>query len=136
MMNWLYTAVVRPITSYGAVLWTKKLEENKVIKDLCKFQRKACLMITNASCSTPTAGMEAVLSMRPLHIHLKEIAISCFYRMSVKTTGRHRREMPAQDMGVSEFTPNHQGMDGFRRQAHGEHVCAQPLVIFGVGSSG
>ena len=29
VMSWLYTAVVRPIT-YGAVLWTKKLEENKV----------------------------------------------------------------------------------------------------------
>ena len=85
-MSWLYTAVVRPILTYGAIFWAKKLEEAKVVKDLGKFQRKACLMITNASSSTPTAGMEAVLSMRPLHIHLKELALSCFHRMSRQNT--------------------------------------------------
>ena len=86
VMSWLYTAVVRPIITYGAVFWAKKLKEAELIKKLAKFQRKACLMITNASSSTPTAGMEAVLAMRPLQIHLKEVALACFYRMKRQST--------------------------------------------------
>ena len=132
VMSWLYTAVVRPITSYGAVLWAKKLEENKVILDLRKFQRKACLMITNASCSTPTAGMEAVLSMRPLHIHLKEIAISCFYRMSRQNTWQTQegdasaghgkavmkwaREIPNLNMPTDKLKRKYFGPKGFKTQ--------------------
>ena len=81
VMKWLYTAVIRPIITYGSTVWVQKASEKIVIEKLNKLQRKACLMITNASSSTPTAGMEAVLSMRPLHIHLKETAIASLQRM-------------------------------------------------------
>ena len=43
-------------------------------------------MITNASCSTPTAGMEAILALKPLNIELKENAIASYLRMKQQKT--------------------------------------------------
>ena len=43
-------------------------------------------MITNAQASTPTEGMEAILAIRSLHIHLKEVAVSLQARMMSQTT--------------------------------------------------
>ena len=86
VMNWLYTAVVRPIVTYGSLVWANKLEEKSLVNKLNRLQRKACLMITNASSSTPTAGMEAILSLRPLHIHLREIALSSYHRMGIQNS--------------------------------------------------
>ena len=86
VMKWLYTAVIRPIITYGSAVWIQKIDEKTLQKKLTKLQRKACLMITNGSCSTPTAGMEAILSMRPLHIHVAETAIASLQRMSRQGT--------------------------------------------------
>ena len=51
--SWLYTAIVRPILTYGAVVWITGLEnkENRTI--LNRIQRLACKMITGAMRSTP-----------------------------------------------------------------------------------
>ena len=81
VMHWLYIAIIRPLISYGALAWAPKLDEKNTVKKLSKLQRLACLMITNAQASTPTAGMETILSIRPLHIYLKEVAVSSQVRM-------------------------------------------------------
>ena len=36
VMNWLYTAVVRPIVTYGSLVWANKLEEKTLVKNLSK----------------------------------------------------------------------------------------------------
>ena len=69
--EWLYKGTVRPILTYGSTVWINSLEKNCTNKTLEKIQRTACLMITGAMKSTPTAGMEALLNMTPLHIHIK-----------------------------------------------------------------
>ena len=99
VMNWLYTAVIRPIVTYGSLIWANKLDGKMIIKQLSRLQRKACLMITNASSSTPTAGMEALLSLRPLHIHLKEIALACHHRMSMQNTWKTQAGDASQGHG-------------------------------------
>ena len=97
--NWIYTAIVRPTISYGALVWAHRLDDKWVIKNLNKLQRRACLMITNASCSTPTAGMEAILALTPLNIKLKENALTSYHRMKQQNTWKTRDG----DMG----TPGH-----------------------------
>ena len=81
VMLWLYTAIVRPIMSYGSLVWAPLAENDRTKNKLNKLQRRACLMITNASCSTPTAGMEVILSLVPLNIHVKKCAITSHLRM-------------------------------------------------------
>ena len=85
---WLYTAIVRPILTYGAVVWIGCLRRKKIVKELVKLQRMACLMVTGAMRSTPTAGMEVLLGLQPLEIYLKEVALATSMRLRVNIDWR------------------------------------------------
>ena len=78
---WLYKAIVRPILMYGAIVWIGSLRKKRIIKELVKMQRLACLMVTGAMRSTPTAGMEVILGIQPLEIALKEAAMATCIRL-------------------------------------------------------
>ena len=45
-MKWIYTAIVRPSLSYGAVIWINGLNSNKNINQLSRVQRLANILIT------------------------------------------------------------------------------------------
>ena len=61
--QWLYTAIVRPILTYGSVILVNCLHKDGIVKELTKVQRLALKMITGCMHSTPTAGMEVTLGM-------------------------------------------------------------------------
>lgn len=69
---------------------------NKTYINLCLFlmeshiQRKACIAITGAWKSTPTAALEAMLNLPPLHIHIQTEAISALSRI-------HRSQGPLRE---------------------------------------
>ena len=69
----------------NCVLWMHSLatqpETERNPKGTHKTTKKACLMITRGMNSTPTAGMEAILGLEPLDIHLKGIALSTYARI-------------------------------------------------------
>ena len=52
------------------------------------LQRQACLAITGAICSTPTAAMEALLGLLPLHIVLEREARWATYRLHQAATSQ------------------------------------------------
>ncbi|CAA9998748.1 unnamed protein product [Nesidiocoris tenuis] len=70
MAHWLYTAVVRPIVSYAALVWWRATNQQTVQAQLGTLQRQACLGITGAIRTCPTASMEVLLGLPPLHIHI------------------------------------------------------------------
>ena len=80
-MEWVYTSIVRPILSYGSIAWLPRINGKGTQKQLEKIQRKACLMITRGIQSTPTAGMETILGLTPLHIHCKGVALKSYLRI-------------------------------------------------------
>ena len=86
--KWTYTALVRPILSYGNTVWLPALDTQKNIDNLTKVQRQGCLATLRAMCSTPTAGMEVLLNLPPIEIHLKTIALNSYLRMKRKGTWR------------------------------------------------
>ena len=55
---------------------------------LGRLQRLACLAITGATRTTPTAAIEVLLGMPSLDIHIKGIAMNTCYRMN--STGSWR----------------------------------------------
>ena len=67
IMLWMYNMMVKPIITYGAVVWSERTKLCCGKKDLEKIQRLACLCITGAMRTCPTAGMEALLGLAPLH---------------------------------------------------------------------
>ncbi|KAF6214378.1 hypothetical protein GE061_009118 [Apolygus lucorum] len=74
MIQWLYTAIIRPIVSYAALVWWPKTNQTAVQRTLNKVQRQACLGITGAMPTYPTAAMEVLLDLSPLHIHVQRVA--------------------------------------------------------------
>ena len=78
---WLYTAVVRPSILYGAIVWWTRANLSTGQTKLASIQRKACLMITGAMSTTPTAAMETLLDLTPLHIQVMAEAKACVYRL-------------------------------------------------------
>ena len=51
---------------------------------LNKVQRMACLGITGAMKTCPTAAMEALLGLTPLHLHIKKEAAAAALRMQAE----------------------------------------------------
>ncbi len=83
MLKWAYTAIVRPALSYGCHVWGNNL--SKVQKDkLRKVNRLACLMIGKVQKSTPTAGLEIIYEIEPLHIFIERTAIATFVRINTQ----------------------------------------------------
>ena len=57
--------VIRPKIAYGSVAWWKKGQQQLAQVKLSSLQRQACLLITGAFRTTPTAAMETVLGLTP-----------------------------------------------------------------------
>ena len=87
IMDWIYKGIVRPTLSYGSIVWISGLNRKFIQEKLSRVQRKACLMITRGIQSTPTAGMEVILDILPLHIYIKGEAIKSYVRIKRQPMG-------------------------------------------------
>jgi ribonuclease HI len=81
MLRWLYNMVVKPVVTYAALVWWPKTQQSTAIKRLGKLQRLACLGITGAMKTTPTAAMEVLLGLPPLHYVIQGEARLGIYRL-------------------------------------------------------
>jgi ribonuclease HI len=81
MIYWSYTAIIRPMVTYAAAVWWPKTEQRAAQLLLQKIQRLACLSITGAMRTCPTAAMEALLDLMPLHIQIRKVAFSTAIRI-------------------------------------------------------
>jgi ribonuclease HI len=68
---WLYTRVIRPMITYGAVAWWSKTTQVSCMRQLSSIQRLACINVTGAMRTAPTAALEALLNLTPLHLHIQ-----------------------------------------------------------------
>jgi hypothetical protein len=74
IVHWIYTAVVRPIITYGDTVWWPRARLKTSKAELSKWQRLACLGITGAMRTSPTAALEILLGLTPLHLQTEEEA--------------------------------------------------------------
>ena len=78
---WIYTAIIRPIMAYAAVIWINATESSTLVAMLQKVQRLALITITSAYPSTPTAALETLIQIPPIKLFLKEEAYMAAYRL-------------------------------------------------------
>ena len=78
---WLYTAVIRPMLCYGAIVWWPRTRLEVTTKLLGHVQRMVCLGVTGALRTTPTAAIETVLQLPPLQLHVEEVAVGTAIRL-------------------------------------------------------
>lgn len=77
---WIYTALVRPVISYGSIVWSHKLNKIQLMA-LEKVQRIALLNISSSMRSTPTKAIETVLNVLPIDLFLQQGAVKSRHRI-------------------------------------------------------
>ncbi|KAL7726428.1 hypothetical protein ACLKA6_004568 [Drosophila palustris] len=78
---WFYTAVVRPILTYGALVWWEAARTDSHLRYLQKVQRLACLGITGCVRSTPQAALDVILNLDPIGVFLQHSAARSAVRL-------------------------------------------------------
>ena len=86
LIHWIYTAVVRPILTYGCVVWWTALNKKTYLENITKVQRLACLFITGAMRSTPTSALEVMLGLHTLDLFCQSNAAKKTIRLNYTAT--------------------------------------------------
>jgi len=77
----MYTAVVRPILTYGALVWWPALSKQYNIDKLKRTQRAACAGATGAMRSCPFAVLNVLLNLLPIDLHIESTAAKAAFRL-------------------------------------------------------
>ncbi|XP_059062726.1 uncharacterized protein LOC131855467 [Achroia grisella] len=78
---WLYTAVIRPMLVYGALVWWTRSKLTTTVNKLRSFQRLACSSITGCMKTTPTTAIEIALNITPLDLFIQQEAAIAAIRL-------------------------------------------------------
>ena len=82
-MRWVYTGIIRPKLTYGALVWAHNLS-SKQHKKLKQLNRIACMSLTPTTRSTPQAALEIMYNIIPLDLHLTEAGLKSYLRLKVQ----------------------------------------------------
>jgi hypothetical protein len=81
VVHWIYTMVMRTVLTYVSTVWWPRVRYDVSRTELSKIQRLACLAITGGMKATPTAAMEVLLGLPPLHVMIEAEAQARIYRL-------------------------------------------------------
>ncbi|XP_052842614.1 uncharacterized protein LOC128256356 [Drosophila gunungcola] len=79
--------IVRPILTYGALAWGKRAKLISMQNQLGKLQRLACVCMTGAMRTCPTAALEVLMELTPLHYVIDIQRKATLLRISTEGTG-------------------------------------------------
>lgn len=126
MVNWIFTAIVRPYLSYGVIVWWPRIYVGSSQKMLNKLQRLACMSITGVMRTTPTAALEVLFNLPPLHLYLEAEAGRSLCRVNLVLK---RRVNYGSDRGskIQEL------IDSITGDLQGDTDTMVPKLSFGSG---
>jgi len=107
LLKWAFTGIVQPALTYGSLVWAKAAQTVSFKKKLKRVNRLALMSMGHFRKSTPTAGMEIVNFLRPLHLHIAREATLAYVRTSglTLTTNNNTHKSFASDiLNVSFLT--------------------------------
>ena len=80
MVRYAYTCIIRPALTYGCLVWGSVIDKLWAVNALRKAQRLALLSMGHFRRKSPTAGLEVILGVPPLEIHIRGLATAAFLR--------------------------------------------------------
>jgi hypothetical protein len=81
---WLYTGIIRPFVTYGAVVWARKSAMARVASKLLKIQRMGMIRVAPMRHHMPTAGLETILGLPLLDLYIQYLAATTFHRLNLQ----------------------------------------------------
>ena len=81
LMRWSYTGIVRPMVSYAAMTWAHQTETPATVERMRNLNRTAMNTMVKVPRSTPTQGMEIILDITPLHLHVQKEGLATYIRL-------------------------------------------------------
>jgi len=81
IVNWMNTAVVKPILVYGVAQWWTALHKQFILTPLNKVQRMSALCISGALRTTPNEALNVILNLPSLDLAGMERAKSAAIRL-------------------------------------------------------
>ena len=81
LMKWGYTGLVRPVLTYGAMIWGHSALLKTNIEKLRKLNRLAANTITAVRRSNPTRALEIIYKLMPLHILIQQAGMNSFIKL-------------------------------------------------------
>ena len=88
-IRWIYKQVILPNITYCCFAWAHKTSMNPAdrnatfINHLQKLQRRTALLITGGMFNTPTATLEIMAGLRPIHLEIHSKAYKCAIRLKL-----------------------------------------------------
>lgn len=105
-VRWAYTGIIRPMLSYGSMVWAKACESQTSRKKLSSFQRLGLMQIAPVRRGTPTAAMEILYDVPPLDLFIKDTAVKTFLRIKPKLKWKHSGKRSGHLEYISKFVPS------------------------------
>ena len=75
----LHWRILRPQLTYGCYVWAQQVDASK--KKLEKLERIGLKMCSSVRHSTPTDALRIIYNVKPLHLHIKEVAMNTYFRV-------------------------------------------------------
>ena len=82
LMKWGYTGLVRPILTYGAMIWGHSALTQTNIAKLRRLNRIATNTITSVRKSNPSRALEIIYDIQPLHLEILKVGLSSYIRLN------------------------------------------------------
>ena len=132
---WMFTTIIRPILAYAVVVWINATNSSTLVAMLQKVQRLACITITSAYPSTPTAALEVLLQIPPIDVFLKGEAFMATYRLERGDMWTRRRYVGGRGSRLkSHVDMNNEGKINIPILSMPKDSCT-PFLQFGKGFS-
>ncbi|CAG0892424.1 unnamed protein product, partial [Cyprideis torosa] len=122
--QWIYTALVRPMLTYGAMIWVPAILRQERVKELQKVQRLGCRLITAAFHTTPTMAMEMALGIEPIDIFVAMAAVNAAMRLKQEETWRRRVRWSHGDSHGKLCETILRGISGMNKATDGMRPCS------------
>ncbi|XP_073811046.1 uncharacterized protein [Musca autumnalis] len=89
VIHWIFTAIVRPILTYGSLVWWNALSKTSLLHKINTVQRAASLLITGAMKSTPQAALNVLLDLHPMNLVVQDLAAKSALRLKEISSWRN-----------------------------------------------
>ena len=82
LMRWVFLDMVRPMLSYGSLVWAHKLTTRKTLRTkIMRFNRFAINALAPMPRSAPNQGLELIYNIMPFPLHCVKEALCTFFRI-------------------------------------------------------